>query len=26
VMELVPGEPLLQYCQRAGLTTRQRVS
>jgi serine/threonine protein kinase/Tfp pilus assembly protein PilF len=26
VMELVPGEPLLQYCERAGLTTRQRVS
>src|SRR5918999_767777 len=26
VMELVPGEPLLQYCERTGLTTRQRVS
>src|SRR5687768_14246971 len=26
VMELVPGEPLLQYAERAGLTTRQRVT
>lgn len=26
VMELVPGEPLLQYCERAALTIRQRVS
>jgi eukaryotic-like serine/threonine-protein kinase len=26
VMELVSGEPLLQYCERAGLTTRQRVA
>src|SRR5687768_8335982 len=26
VMELVSGEPLLQYSERAGLTTRQRVT
>jgi eukaryotic-like serine/threonine-protein kinase len=26
VMELVHGEPLLQYCERAGLTTQQRVT
>jgi tetratricopeptide (TPR) repeat protein len=26
VMELVPGEPLLQYCESAGLTVHQRVT